>query len=469
MQRLSGLDAAFLNLETEAAPMHIAGLLILDASAAPRFGFTAVREVIGSRLHLLPAFRRRLVVPPLNLIQPFWIEDPDFELGRHVRRIVLPAPGGDAELAAKVAELIETRLDRSRPLWEFYYIEGLASGHIACLSKVHHACIDGISGVELLAKVLDTAADAPPPASPSRVWRPEDRPSLLRLGWLTARGLWRVPRELRRLLRETVEVLEAEPEAAPPPPELTPAPVARELAPRTRFNVVINAQRAYAFGALSNDLIRKVKRAFGVTANDVILCVVAEALRRYLLEHHELPDRSMYAVIPMSVRQRGEYGAGGNRLIFMRTHLGTDIADPLERMRGINARMKQLKSAQQRLPTRLVMDWINLPAPALLAQAARLYERYSLQDYVHLPFNLIVSNVPGPRDALYLAGAKLLAHYPVSIPYHGVAFNITLFNYGSQVDVGLTAHRGTMPDVDRFMHLMRTALEDLHARAQVSA
>ncbi len=470
MHRLSGLDAIFLNMETDAAPTHVAGLLILDPRGAPAFGFEAVRETILRRLHLIPAFRRRLVVPPLNLIRPYWVDDPDFSIMRHVRRTVVAQPGSDHELAELVARLIEKRLDRSRPLWQVHYIEGLAKGYVACLAKVHHACIDGVSGAELLAKVLDLTPNAVDPPPPARSWMPEQIPSSLALGLATVQSLIAAPRELSQLLRETRRTLLSRKAQIAAGTIESRTSVAdgtgmREITPRMRFNTTITADRVYSFGSLPLEAIKRVKNAFRVSVNDVIVTICSEALRRYLKYHRDLPDLPLIAAVPVSIRKKSEYGEGGNRLILVRVNLGTNIIDPVERMRAISRRMGRVKQMRQELPTNLMMRWMNTPAPALFHHAARLYESLNIQDYFSPPFNLIISNVTGPRRPLYFAGAKVVGFHPVSIAYHGVAFNITLFAYCDQLDIGLTAHRQTMPDIDRFLRYMQRGLSDLERRA----
>ncbi len=212
-----------------------------------------------------------------------------------------------------------------------------------------------------------------------------------------------------------------------------------------------------------------MKKAFGTTVNDVVLTICAEALRSYLEEKHDLPDRPLVAGVPMSTRTAEQKGAGGNQVTFMRASLHTDEKDAIERLKRISADMAVLKERTRALPANLMGDWASLPAPALAARAARLYENFSIQDYHAPPFNLIISNVPGPPVPLYFAGLKVLANYPISIPYHGQAFNITLMSYFGKLDFGLIADRDVMPDIDRFAKLMQAALAGLVAAARAAA
>lgn len=477
MRQLSGLDTMFLNLETNAVPMHVGGLTILDPSTAPKdFGFDAIRRLIESRLHLLPMFRRRLVTSPLNLDMPYWIEDPEFDIEHHVRHRALPRPGNDRQLADFICDVMSTRLDRSMPLWRTYYVEGLSGGRVALLSKIHHACVDGVSGAELLGILLDLTAEpraVPPPEEP---WEPEPIPSPIQLAASTARSLVGRPRAAWRLLRDSAPFLFSAGRAALAHrrarehhrggPADAPEDRGAGAAPRMRFNTTITARRAYAFRSLPLADVKLIKNAFGTTVNDVVLCVCAEALRGYLLQKHELPESSLIAMVPVSVRTTEEKGTHGNKVTMARTVLHTEIADPVERLETLSRRMHRVKKALKATPARLMMDWMNVPAPGLLAQAARLYENYSIQDYVYPPFNLVISNVPGPAEPLYLAGAQVQANYPVSIPYHGLAFNITVMSYRDNLDFGLTAHRTTVPDIDNLMDLLAKALEELKARAE---
>ncbi len=478
MKQLSGLDTVFLNLESHACPMHVGGLALLDVSNMPGgFTFQKVFEHIQARLHLLPPFRRRLVTTPLGLDQPYWIEDPAFELENHVRRRGLPGRGGHRELRDLVCDVMSIPLDRSRPLWEIYVIEGFKDGRVGLITKIHHACIDGVSGAEMLSVLLDLEAEPKPIAPPDTPWQPDKEPSMLQLSWMTTKKTLVRPKEGVRLIRESFPLLVTAGKAL-----LDARKKAKEHSktahdegakdkgalgtPRTRFNTNITGRRSYAYGTLALDDIKFVKNAFGCTVNDVVLNISAEALRRYLLDKGELPDASLYAGVPVSVRTEELKGAGGNQVTMVRTNLHTDMEDTVERLAAINQRMQQVKKAQQAVPANLLLDWVALPAPALMARAARLYENFAIQDYYNPPFNVVISNVPGPQVNLYFAGALVTENHPVSIPYHGLAFNITVMSYRNQIDYGLTAHRDTLPDIGYFAELMEEALEELKKRAK---
>ncbi len=478
MRQLSGLDTMFLNLETNAVPMHVGGLTILDPATAPRnFGFHTVRHLIESRLHLLPMFRRRLVQSPLNLDLPYWIEDPEFDIEHHVRHRALAQPGNDKQLADFICDVMSTRLDRSMPLWRAYYIEGLSGGRVALLTKIHHACVDGVSGAELLSVLLDLTAEPRAAAPPEIPWEPEPVPSPMQLAVSTAKNMLQRPREALRLLRETGPFLfsagrealaHRRARAEADGKEAAAAPEDRSVgaAPRMRFNTTITARRAFAFRSVPLADIKLIKNAFGTSVNDVVLGICAGALRKYLEAKHELPEQSLIAGVPVSVRTADDQGTPGNKVTMARTALHTEIADPVERLQALSKRMMKVKRSFRATPARRMMDWVNVPSPGLLAQAARLYENFSIQDYVYPTYNLIISNVPGPQQPLYFAGARVQANYPVSIPYHGLAFNVTVMSYLDDLDFGLTAHRTTVPDIDHLMDLLVEAAAELKRRAE---
>jgi len=482
MQQLSGLDTVFLNLETNAVPMHVGGVAILDPSSAPNgFSFASLKKHIESRLHLLPMFRRRVLPSPLHLDQPYWVEDPDFDLENHVRHRALPSPGTGQQLSDFICDVISTKLDRSMPLWRVYYVEGLEGGKVAVITKIHHACIDGVSGAEMLSTLMDLSPEGRQITPPEQPWTPDTLPSPAELLKTTLRNFSQSPGEAWRLLKESAGVaatvgkmelakrwaLFRDPQGPPEEPEYDRGATMKSgAAPRMLFNTTINARRSYAFASLPLADVKFVKNAFGCSVNDVVLCISAQALRDYLDAKNALPGKSLIAAIPVSVRTEEEKGTGGNKVTMARTPLGTQIADPVERLRAISGRMGKVKQGLKAVPARLIMDWANVPAPALMAQAARLTENFSILDYLHPPYNVVISNVPGPAKPLYFAGARVLANYPVSIPYHGLAFNITVMSYQSNLDIGLTGHRGTVPDPEKIMKGMTQALAGLKDHAE---
>lgn len=471
MQQLTGLDTFFLNLETNAVPMNVGGLVLLDPSTAPNgFSFESARRLIESRLHRLTAFRRRLIMAPLNLDMPYWIEDPDFDIENHVRHRALPRPGTAAQLREFICEALATRLDRERPLWEMTYIEGLEDGRVALLWKVHHACMDGLGGVDVMGVLVDAKPLAVPDDMPSDNWRPEPLPSPAQLYGATLRSLATKPSEAWRLLNESLPLLFSAGRAALAQHRASvrsrhDGGSSVSVAPRTRFNTAINARRSYAFCSVPLSQLKAIKDAFEVSANDVVLAASAHALREYLIEHDELPAKPLITAVPVSVRSRAQRGEVGNQIKFKRMSLATNIEDPIKRLQHISAAAALIRDGSQRNGSvNLLGDWAEVPAPALMVQTARLYEHFSVHDFFRPPFNLIISNVPGPRAALYFAGARVDDMYPASIPYHGLGLNITVLSYRGRMHVGFTAHRNTVPDIDHLMDLWLSAVELYHRR-----
>jgi WS/DGAT/MGAT family acyltransferase len=470
MKQLSGVDAVFLNLETPAAPMHVGAVTMLDLARAPAgFGFPVLRARIAERLHLLPGLRRRLVGMPLNLIPPFWIDDPDFRLDHHLRQQRIKRPGGDRQLAALVAELIAVPLERSRPLWMFYYVEGLSRRRAACISIIHHACADGVSAAGLLSRILDGAELSPAAAEPLA----ENLPAALDRLLLTARQAWTRQRRFGNLVRQSVPLALRLGRtwmggAAAGDLALADLPGGIGPAPPTRFNTAIDARRSYGFRSLPLDRMRVLKRALHLTVNDVLLSLCAGALRAYLLELGELPSQPLLAAVPISVRGRRSGLAGGNQVALLRAELPTQLADPLERAAAVGLATARLKKVHRAVPARLLMDWMELPAPALVASAARMYQGFVGRDRIKPVVNLVISNIPGPALPLFLAGAPLLASYPVSIPYHGLALNLTVLGYCGQLDVGITAFQPALPDPEHLLDLLELALGELETAAGIA-
>jgi WS/DGAT/MGAT family acyltransferase len=459
MQRLTGLDAAFLSMETASSPMHVAGLMVLDPSGmADGFDFDRVRRFYASRLHLAAPFRRRLVEVPGGLHHPVWIEDPDFDLDDHLHHIAVPPPGTDRQLADLAAHLMAIPLDRRRPLWDAWIIEGLEGGHVAVLTKVHHAAIDGVSGNEITVAMLQLAPDdeAPPPEEP---WLPENVPSDVELVGYALSSLARQPFRVAKALRRTTESAlqlrrrNRQPETTPPP-----APFS---APRTSFNVAITPRRSYAFTSVALDDVKQVKNTFGVTVNDVVLGLCGGALRGYLEARGEPVDEPLVAMVPVSVRTEAEAGTHGNRVSSLLCTLASDLDDPVARLAAIHEGTKEAKDQHRAIGAEALMDWAEFAAPALAGRAARLYSRTRMADRHRPLFNVTISNVPGPPFPLYSAGARLLAHYPLGPIVDGGGLNMTVMSYEDHLDFGLLACPDLLDDVWSIADGLRDELDRL--------
>ncbi|MBC7374803.1 MAG: wax ester/triacylglycerol synthase family O-acyltransferase [Frankiales bacterium] len=459
MQQLTGLDNAFLAMETSAVYGHVGSVCVLDPTTAPEpLTLERLQRVIASRLHLVPPFRRRLAEVPFGFDQPYWIEDPDFDIEFHVRELSLPAPGDDRQLSEQAARLHARPLDRRRPLWELYLITGLSGGRAAIYSKVHHAAIDGVSGNDILAALLDLAPEGRdlgevPPWESDRV--PGSVPLLarsvvslaghpVRAAKLAAGVARYLPHLLRSPARPAIPVLDRV------LPRRGASAVLSQTglrAPRTPFNKPITPHRRWAFCTVPIADVKAVKNAAGATVNDVVMALCAGALRRWLLDHDALPDAPLIAAVPVSVRTEAEQGTGGNRVSTMTAPLPTHVEDPAERLALCHEAMRAAKEQHGALPANLLADVTQFAMPALAGQAARMAARLRLVEWLN-PFNLIISNVPGPNIALYYAGARLLAYYPLSAIADGQGLNITVMSFGDGMHFGLIACRELVPDLD---------------------
>ena len=462
MQRLTGMDASFLYLETPTNHMHVAATAVFDPTTVPGgYSFEKVRDLVESRLHLLPPFRRRLLTIPFELHHPLWIEDPDFDLEYHVRRAALPAPGGEAELAEFAEQVMARPLDRDRPLWEMYVVEGLEHGHIATVTKTHHAAIDGVSGAELTVNLLDLSADAPPTPPPDVPWKADRIPSDLELFTYTLNSLARSPVRGYKAARRTVATaLNLRRRNRSADVHAPPAPFS---APRTPLNVPISPHRRFAFTEVSLDDVKMVKNALGGTVNDVVMAICSGALRGYLDGKGVRPDRSLLAMVPISVRTDEQKGAMGNRVSSMFVSLASDIDDPVERLHAITEGTRHAKEQEKAIDAgTLASDWVEFAAPALAARAARLLSRMQAGGGRIGPMsNVTVSNIPGPSFPLYSAGARMVAMYPMGPILDGSALNITVMSYMGSMYFGLMACREAVPDVWDIARGVTAALDEL--------
>jgi WS/DGAT/MGAT family acyltransferase len=473
VRQLTGLDAAFLALETPAVYGHVGSVCVLDPSTSREpITLRRLTDVIASRLHLVPPFRRRLVEVPFGLDQPYWIEDPNFDIEFHVRELALPEPGDDRQLAKQAARLHARPLDRRRPLWELYLIHGLAGGKKAVYTKVHHAAIDGVSGNDILGAILDLSPEGrdlgePPPWHSDRIpgqveMLARSAISLTGHPWRAARLTYGLTRSLPTLAtqagRPRLPVIDRF--LRPDNDDLLSAPGLRP--PRTPFNRPISPHRRWAFRTVSLADVKKVKKAAGVTVNDVVMALCTGALRQWLMDHDDLPSSPLVAAVPVSVRSENERGTHGNRVSSMLAALPTTMDDPWERLMFCHQAMRSAKEQHGALPADLLADVTEFAMPALAGQAARLSAKLRLVERI-APFNLIISNVPGPNIPLYYAGAELQAYFPLSAIADGQGLNITVMSYRDGMYFGLIACRELVPDVDDMAGHIVSELELLTA------
>ena len=459
MQHLSTVDASFLHLETPETPMHVASLSLFELPEGYQGDFYEdVKALLARRMHLAAIFRRKLAPMPFELADPVWIEDHEVDLDYHVRSVTLRKPGTMAQLEAHVARLHASLLDRSRPLWEAYIIEGLQSGQVAYYWKAHHSGIDGKAGMELAKVFYDTSAtvrEVPPPRRNHR-----DEAYQLGVAELLRAAVSNAAKQYLKLGKALPQGARAVASAAKllaqRPGRSERGRLGLAQAPRTIFNASITNQRSYATMSLPLGELKALGRRIGGTVNTVIMAMCASALRRFLADRELLPEKSLVAMVPVSLRSADD-SAMNNQVSMIRVDLGTDIADPAERFKAIHASSEAAKGLVGALKPVLALDLPMTGTPWVLSGLASLYGRSGLADKLPPAGNVLISNVPGMPMELYMAGARMRHYYPVSIPYHGSALNITVHSYAGQTDWGLTACRRALSQAE-----MAELIQNLH-------
>lgn len=464
MKQLTGLDAAFLHMETSTTFGHVTGLMVFERPSPDYDPYAAVYAKYASLVGELEPLRRRLVEVPFGLDHPYWVADPNFDIDFHIREIHLARPGMVDQLAEQVSRIVGRPMDRTRPLWEVYVIDGLHSGRWALLSKYHHATIDGAAGQLMLNILTDTDPDAAPPgAGPS--WEPEPLPTNVELLRHTLGNLVRNPvkalRVQTRIVRQVADAagINSVSSAAARAGGAIKAvaqlgkgdrpkiPLPTSPAPPTPWNKSITGHRRFAMRTTSLDNIKRLKDATGGTVNDVVMAICAGGLRQYLLAHDALPDRPLRAMVPVSIRTGEEADPWTNRVSAIFAELPTDCADPVERVARCRDAMLDAKRQLDLVPANELVDLTQFSPPVLATSAVRLASRLRLAERVAQPFNLVISNVPGPRQPLYFAGAQLCHQFPVSIVTDGQGLNITVVSYLDRLDFGFIVDRELVPDV----------------------
>ncbi len=490
VQPLHGFDGAFLTASAPHAPLHVGAVLILEP---PIPSHHQLQELVAERLPVVPALRRRLVQVPLGLGHPLWVDDARFDLGRHLRRAALPSPGGPLELWSLVADVMGRPLDHRHPLWEMVFIEGLESGHLAIVVKIHHAAIDGVSGAEALAAFLDPSPGGRP-APAAAPWEGEPVPAA---GDLLRHGLRSALRQPELALDIVVRSLAAVRQVSErrrrwrEEDELEPPPVPF-AAPRCVLNGPISSHRRFASAEVPMQDLQLIRARFGGTVNDVVLAAVGGALRSLLLERQALPEPSLVALVPRSTRpptgggepSRTADAASGapthpaaaaprrsdpspaNQVSAMVVELATHLPDPVARLAAVAAGAQRAKEQSAALPDDLVHRWAQLLVPALTAPATALSAGLRLLERLPPLCNVVVSNLPGSPVPLWCCGARLVGLYPLGPVADGIGLNVTVISYDDSLFAGLLACRDLVPDVDHLARLFAESVVELRKAAE---
>jgi diacylglycerol O-acyltransferase len=460
--RLTGLDSSFLHLERDSAHMHVAACTVFTGTAPSYEEFV---DHVDSRLHLVPRYRQRLAFVPLNQGRPVWVDDPHFNLTYHVRHTALPRPGGEAELKRLSGRIFSQALDRNRPLWELWLVEGLSDDRFALLSKTHHALVDGVSGVDIFTVLFDSSADPMPVARPEHEWVPRPLPSKAQLLADAVVERSTAPREVVRGVRATLRgprrVASRVGEALVGVGAMAWAGL--QAAPSSPLNVRIGPHRRFTW--VQGDLaqFKVIKNSLGGTVNDVVLAVVAGALGRYLRrEGHATAGLVLKAMVPVSVRSDLERGALGNKVAAMWAPLPVGMTDPVERFLTIGHAMEGIKESGQAIGAQVLTGLSGFAPPTIMAQAARLQARQRL-------FNLVVTNVPGPQHPLFMLGRRLEAVYPMVPLTENTALGIAIMSYNGQLNFGFTADYDALADVESLTDDLRSSIDELAAAAGTPA
>lgn len=465
MEELSGLDASFLYLETPKMPMHIGGVSIIEGSLQ----FDDFRQFVQDRLHTVDKLTQKLVMVPLSLDRPYWVDDPDFDLSLHLHRTALPRPGGWKELRYLASRLFSQQLDRERPLWEFIFVEGLDSipqvpkGSVALISKVHHAGFDGKSGADLMTMLYDVSPKPRTVASagPKEI---EEVPGPLGLMAKSAYHFITRPGKLPGLLWDTGKsTLKAGYLTRTQGITLPTMPF---RAPKTRFNDTVEAGRVWNSAILDINRVKALRKVVeGATLNDVILAICAGALRRYLMEKNELPEKPLVAMVPVSTRTAEEKNAMGNQVSAMYVQLATDIEDPIKRLEKIHHNTVIGKLYQDAIDAKSLMGYAELIPFGLAGAAARFYTRAAIAKRHNPFFNVVITNVPGPQLPLYMAGHKLIVNMGTAPIFDGMGLIMPICSYNGTISISPTSAANLMPDLDDFTRYIRESANELEASA----
>ena len=475
MRQLQGMDSSFVALETRNSPMHIGSILIYNPATAPG-GCVRFKDILNffeSRMRLSRTIRQRLVRVPFDLDHPYWIEDPDFDLEYHVRHIALPKPGDWRQLCIQAARIFARPLDLERPPWEFTVVEGLdnvpgvAKGSFAMVTKVHHAAIDGMSGIDLMEAMHTLNPDDPPPSTPDK-WKPEKVPNPVEL----------LGKSYFNAVTNPLKQLEVAAKAAPGLAKAIKGLAAKEfsvsrdmVAPKTRFNRVISSHRVVegrSFKLADIKTIRLLED--GAKVNDVFLAIIGGAMRKYLLSKQDLPKATLTAMAPISVRSKNEKGDMGNQVAAMIAPLGTHIEDPAERLAYVHSKTVNSKAMTDAMGARNMTEMSKVSPALFMALGAQLFTRLGLADRgVGPPFSTVVTNVPGPPIPIYSTGARLESMMGLLCLNDGLGLGHVVQSYCDEATISFTACRELLPDPEFYIECIEDSFNELLAAAKAHA
>lgn len=456
MKKISGQDQLFLSTETRDWHQHIAGLTVFDLSERPGFSFDDAVARLEERLALAPKFRWRLKHVPFGLDRPGWIDDHAFDIRRHVRRIGVPEPGGREEVADLLGQIMTTQLDRRYPLWEYWYIDGLANDRAAAVLKFHHALLDGVAGASLATMLADLSPDADPPPVPddlpSAGREPSDAELMVRSIIPNTRTPFRIARYLGEAASRGLAMLDYQRRSDNPPKVIG--------VPRTRWNQKIGPRRTVAFASVSLEDAKALRKRHDVKINDVVLALVAGALRAYLVDRDELPAESLVVGVPISTRAADDAELG-NKIAQMAVTLSTDIEDPIARLLQIHRNSQSSKEMTEVMRARRIQSLGETAPPLMLDLAIAAIHHTGAIAAIPTAMNAVVSNVPGPPFPVYFAGVPITGMFPGSVIMEGMGLNVTVLSYMDRIDIGLSADPELVPDLWEMADLMPAAMEEL--------
>jgi diacylglycerol O-acyltransferase len=463
MQQVSGQDATFLYAESPTSPMHIATLTIVEGSIE----FNDFKEIVASKLHLIPKFRKKLLNVPLNLDYPYWVDDPNFDIDLHINRLKLPDPANWKTLREMTSSIFSSPLDLRRPLWSIDFIEGLdevsqvPKGSIAIVSKIHHVMIDGSSGVGIMSILFDkNEEDKSKKPSPPIPYEPEPLPDEISLLIKSTYGFFKNPLKVPKLIGETAySFLKVKMNS-----QLKVKKSSLKSAyatPKTIFNESVSPKRTWGTAILSFDRINTLRKIMDVSVNDLILAICAGAIRRYLEEREKLPVQPLVANVPISIRVKGEEHQMNNQISNMLVKIGTHIKNPIERLEFIYEQTSLGKSKHKAIGAKALSKMADAVPFGLANLAASLYSKYNIKEFHRPPFNVTITNVPGPQNPLYLKGHKVVGIFGLTPVLDGFGLIIAAFSYNGLVSITTTSDAKTMPDADKFSRYIRESANEL--------